>query len=800
MISTGLKVTNSAVKSGEVVLYKASQFDIDDINKKADMLDTKRSYLFKTGLIFSDYDFTEECKSVLESIPNVYTDADNLNKAITNILNNVNNLRVTSTQIKNLAVYLVGWFKATKASTGLSKTSIISVLMWLKNYYFVIDLESVWIPGSTLNKTSALFLNVLANLFGVTVYVLGDNNCEQLFKKANISYRVLSDRPDFDSWLRTVKSCSYMFYPVERTYSKDLDTLLLQADSNLKIGAFIFGYDQSRYVEIHNTFVNLTEFMGGESLQSKIQSEIESAERNSFGNKQVLDDIKLGFEQKTLSELMELSDSTKRLEVERASYFYSEKITNKKYRESFRYTIETLFNRCNANIRQLYTVCITVVAMLNTSKLESYGDNILYYNTKQLSMSECAWLFIKCSVTNRVVIFDVTKSRLYDLMSHLGEKESNTNLAFDPNSVAVSKNIFSLIEFDEVGSGDAIVVPSGIIKTKIKTVASKAQDKMNEMLYSDNVIAQNKNITDIEVQILSSTLEEIPIIWGANNEARPGFKLEDRGRKAFISTLLANVVGVDDDKQAYTARIRQLVENKNSVIFMNNKHFEDFASGAACDFSGGSGVGSLGAGWSPVGGGGGSYRKACYNNSSGGQGVVLNDNPTECDHTYKLLSENMQRSTKLRDREGLFRQWKFRVLSYNIQTFIADKIDLICSQAETDLVNVSLDVILNAVANLPNDVVVKLMSYTYKFSDIAPKIVVLATGSFTLTALDCMTLYFCSLCGFDVVVFASNGYRSLDGFMRDNIFDQHICGNISFDYAYGNIENPRRGLFSSLFS
>lgn len=782
MISTGLKMANSAVKNGGVVLYKASQFDIDSINKKADMLDTKRSYLFKTGLIFSDYDFTEECKSVLDSITNVYTDADSLNKAIVSILNNVNNLRVTSTQIKSLAVYLVGWFKATKASAGLSKTSVISVLMWLKNYYFVIDLESIWIPSKTLNKTSALFLSVLAELFGVTVYVLGDDNCEQLFKKANISYRVSLDRPDFDSWLRTVKSCSYTFYPIERTYSKDLDTLLLQADSNLKIGAFVFGYDQSKYVEIHNAFVNLTEFMGGDTLQSKIQAEIESAERSSFGNKQVLDNIKFGFEQKTLSELMTLSDSAKKLEVERASYFYSEKITNKRYRGSFRYTIETLFNRCNANIRQLYTVCITVAAMLNTSKLESYGDNILYYNTKQLSMPECAWLFIQCSVTNRVVIFDVTKSRLYDLMSHLGEKESNTNLAFDPNSIAVSKNIFSLIEFDEVGSGDALVVPSGIIKTKIKTVASKAQDKMNEMLYSDNVIAQNKNITDIEVQILSSTLEEIPIIWGANNEARPGFKLEDRGRKAFISTLLANVIGVDDDKQAYTARIKQLVENNNSVVFMKNRHFEDFASGAACDFS--SGVG-------------GSFRGG---GSSSGPGNILNDNHTECAHTYKLLSESMQRSTKIRDREGLFRQWKFRVLSYNIQTFIADKIDLICSQSETDLVNVSLDIILNAVANLPNDIVVKLMSYTYKFSDIAPKIVVLATGSFTLTALDCMTLYFCSLCGFDVVVFASNGYRSLDGFMRDNIFDQHICGNISFDYAYGNIETPRRGLFSSLFS
>lgn len=769
--------------NADVILYSnIYRSDVDAINSKAGMLDTKRSYLFKDGLMFSDYDFTERCKAILDSVPNVYNNADNLNKAVTSILNKVDDLKITSSQLKGLCVYIVDWWKATESSDGFAKTSIISILMWLKNYSFIIDLESIWIPGKTLNKTSALFLNVLASLFGVTVYVLGDNNCSQLFKKTGIPYRVSTDKPNFESWLRTYKTCAYTFYPIERTYSKDLDTLLLNADSNLKIGAFVFGYDPMLNVDIHNTFVKLAEFMGGGAIQSKVQAEIESAEHNSFCNKHMIDEIKVGFDMKTLNELMELSDSAKKLEIERAGYFFSEKITDRKYKEAFRYTIETLFNRCNANIRQLYTVCITVVAMLNTSKLESYGDNILYYNTKQLSMSECAWLFIQCSVTNRVVIFDVTKSRLYDLMSHLGEKESNTNLAFDSNSVAVSKNIFSLIEFDEVGSGDALVVPSGIIKTKIKTVASKAQDKMNEMLYSDNVIAQNKNITDIEVQILSSTLEEIPIIWGANNEARPGFKLEDRGRKAFISTLLANVVGIDDDKQAYTARIKQLVENNNSVVFMKNRHFEDFASGAACDFS--SGVS-------------GSFRGG---GSSSGPGIILNDNPTECAHTYKLLSESMQRSTKLRDREGLFRQWKFRVLSYNIQTFIADKIDLICSQAETDLVNVSLDVILNAVANLPNDVVVKLMSYTYKFSDIAPKIVVLATGSFTLTALDCMTLYFCSLCGFDVVVFASNGYRSLDGFMRDNIFDQHICGNISFDYVYGNIETPRRGLFSSLFS
>ena len=92
----------------------------------------------------------------------------------------------------------------------------------------------------------------------------------------------------------------------------------------------------------------------------------------------------------------------------------------------------------------------------------------------------------------------------------------------------------------------------------------------------------------------------------------------------------------------------------------------------------------------------------------------------------------------------------------------------------------------------------------FDFTKTIPKIIVIDTDETMADITDCIYLLFLNLVGFDILIFTPTGYRNIENYIKEDVFENHIIGeyifNVRLPHLYTNLkEKNSPGFFSRFF-
>ena len=312
-----------------------------------------------------------------------------------------------------------------------------------------------------------------------------------------------------------------------------------------------------------------------------------------------------------------------------------------------------------------------------------------------------------------------------------------------------------LIEELPNSASDIFEFPKSLPKIKATTAAYSAQQELDTLLYSDTGIYRNMQFERSNALTLSTTFDEIDILWREDARYRPNF--ETRDGIVTVPNIFAKICGVENqDKSEYVKYIQSLLtfktfyKSKFPIIFPNTPN-------------------------------------------------VIKQNVHNYINNKKINPEAIKKD----------KGYKYAHLSDNIQNFILEKIqqllDLDWIKSETLGIE---NLIVSSLLNLPKEITILIQQFD--FTGEIPKIVILHTDEKLPSTEDGIMLLFLNLIGFDILVFTPTGYKDIEKIINENAFTVHEIGSYMFDLHIPILKpsknqtrtnkNNQKGLFQKLFS
>lgn len=262
---------------------------------------------------------------------------------------------------------------------------------------------------------------------------------------------------------------------------------------------------------------------------------------------------------------------------------------------------------------------------------------------------------------------------------------------------------------------------------QVGTVAYHAEQELTETLYQDSGLYREQQYQKARTVALKTMYEEIYILWEQEASYRPGFQVVQD--EVVMPVIFAKVSGVKDGAvQSYWQDVQKLLV-KDSVLIRQAPFIESTAP-----------------------------------------------NPFK-----QYAADFFRRGQVQRQKLKAHKSYPYGYLREEMQDYMLDKLQQLI---DSKLIrgtwqNGTEYSIIATVLNLDKRVVRLIQKMD--FTKLAPKLVLVHTDETTYSLEDGIVAAYLHLLGFDIVLFAPTGYRSLEQYYNQPILTEHIIGEYVYD-------------------
>lgn len=278
--------------------------------------------------------------------------------------------------------------------------------------------------------------------------------------------------------------------------------------------------------------------------------------------------------------------------------------------------------------------------------------------------------------------------------------------------------------------------PTQIDNVQFGTVAFHAEQDLNTIMYQDTGMYRNQQFKKAIPIGLSTTYEEIRILWNQDAVYRPNFEtLHDR---VMVPVIFSKVSGVPGGNlNQYWDEIEKLLEKDAFLIkklpFINKMDQNPMKQLAASFLKNGK-----------------IQKEKILNHPSYSYGFIREDMQ---DYIFDMLQQFLDKKII----EGTFRDG-------------------------------SEYAVVSTVLNMDKQIL--RMIQKFDFTKTIPKVVVIHTGEEMCSLEDSILLTFLNFIGFDVVLFIPTGYQSIERYFETEVFIEHQVGEYMYDLVVPNLKIP----------
>lgn len=387
----------------------------------------------------------------------------------------------------------------------------------------------------------------------------------------------------------------------------------------------------------------------------------------------------------------------------------------KSYMENNRSEIDDFYNNAvtlGCLFNRIYS------AILNSGKLSEIPVLLFYGKIKPIEIS---LLHILSRSGMDVIYINPDKSELDELKLE---------------NVSSRMQIF---EFPE--SGEIIPYPEKEVKTKIKTVAYNAERSLDTVLYGSDTLFRDFQFSDMKSSVLSTTYDEIQILWNQPARFRPGFEVN--GDKVTVPVIFAKISGVNDgnmNKYWDSVKDKLTPETVLTIKAPSYREPDEYA-----------------------------FRE--YDPYHDG---------------HHLFIDKLKNS----------RANKYGFLSEELQELIMNKIQEVYDSDQFDVPDSRERMKYLILAGMTIDRNVLRILQKYDFTKDIPKLIIIDNIEDTFSKIECAQILLFSALGFDILVYAPTGYRDLETFVKDEAFETHQLNDFEYNAKIPKFKIPEKSSFT----
>lgn len=665
-------------------------------------------------------------------------------------------------------------------STSVIKNAATNILYWFSQLHtdLINPKTSLVVKCSKHSKYGCWFLKILADCGYSIKYITLSSNI--FFVHQNEDYygvitRCSKNESEWETWYNKlvdytkekpvtteVRETSikvkveiplrpYLVPKYTKSEFSDLDELISNMKLNKLCSCVICGCGDN-YGVTHNKLFELRKIL------TVIDSDYESLTYNAIkcrpdGETILVMNNRLTTK-KSITELKELRPTSSegiRLVAETAEEI-SQGISCRELRNLYRNMIEWYFREKANSLKELYNISILVA-----SKLEAYTPKVngivgYFGDIGQLPVESILYLNIVSKYKTSTILINWNIESLED------REDGYSLLCGDWVEIQLGK------------ACDKTEYPKGELRVKASTLAHEASQEIEDLLYNGQTLGLYKvnQFNTNNSLVLSTTFDEIALLWKNEAVARPNFKVDAENNIVTIPTIFADIVGtanMTDSEFAY--KIRELITDHTNIYVNEHIRFDQSSQTSFIKFMT-------------------NVDEECMINN-----VKLIENG-------KILRDNVKDI------------WVYNRLNTNKQELMLNKMqEVIDNCAYIEFGDGKLQKIMVAMLTLPQPILNDII--WFDFTKMSPKIIMVFNNTKNglgqdniISPVDCIRLYFCNLIGFDIAVFTPTAFKSLDSTLDSSIYEYYDLGCPRFDVSLpGNIktrlEDKPEGFFKRMF-
>lgn len=298
-------------------------------------------------------------------------------------------------------------------------------------------------------------------------------------------------------------------------------------------------------------------------------------------------------------------------------------------------------------------------------------------------------------------------------------------LIFQPNLTQV--DLMQSGEIYKINFKESVDLENFPTDSLHRTAAFKAERELDQILYSGSGLYRNRQFEKAETVVISTTFEEIEILWKEAPRFRPGF-VEDE-EKPVIPTIFAKLSGVPNgDVAKYWNKLSGLML-EDSITVSKLPYIDP-----------------------------------------------LGDNPIK-----KFATDFYKNGKLLRTEIKKCKAYKYALLREETQDYILEKLEKIISEKLIKGIgeNGAEYTVISVVLNLPKEIVRLIQKFDFTKEN--PKFIYINTGEKMISLEDSIVCLFLNLIGFDVLFAVPTGYQSIENFFNGNFPLEHQIGEYLYD-------------------
>ena len=281
--------------------------------------------------------------------------------------------------------------------------------------------------------------------------------------------------------------------------------------------------------------------------------------------------------------------------------------------------------------------------------------------------------------------------------------------------------------------------PTEQAQVHVGTAAYHAEQELNTLLYQDSGMYRPKQYARANAVILSTTYEEIAILWDQELKYRPNFSTIDG--IVNVPVLCAKVSGVKEGAAArYWEEIKKLITKDTFVI-----------------------------------------KSAPY---------LM---PTDENRMKPYAAEFFKNGKLQKEKIKSHKYYPYGFLREEMQEHILEKLSLLISlrTIRGTFENGTEYTVISTVLNLNKEITRLLQKYDFTKQN--PKLIYIHTTERAASLEDAILMAFLNLAGFDVLLFVPTGYQGIERYLNQKIMEEHQIGEYVYDLAVPDFNKVSSG-------
>ena len=280
--------------------------------------------------------------------------------------------------------------------------------------------------------------------------------------------------------------------------------------------------------------------------------------------------------------------------------------------------------------------------------------------------------------------------------------------------------------------------PQNVNEISFGTVAYQAEQDLNTILYQDTGVYRNRQFKRAITVPISTTFEEIKILWKQEAKYRPDFAaLEDR---VMLPTIFSKISGVKgNNRNAYWQWVKGLI-TEDTLLIKSLPYI-----------------------------------------------TQQTPNPVKA-HVTSFLKNRKLLPEKIRQHPS----YQYGFIREDMQDYMFDKLEqLLDSGIIKGTYSQGAEYTICATAlNINKDLLRVIQKFD--FTKTVPKVIVINTTESLCSLEDSILTAYLSMLGFDVLIIVPTGYQSVERFYTRPLFTEHQIGDYIYDMAVPELE-PAEG-------